>query len=547
MDAAPTKARVYGDFADRHPDYKPELWKRYRAFYAGGEKLLADKELLTEVFPKHLKEEPDVYKERVKRAFYIPYAGEIIDSIVAALTYKPLTMDGVQGGENPPDADGKQATNTDEFWVEFYKNCAKPGAKPMGVNALMRHQVGVALQLKTAWTLVDLPALAPEADLPTMAQAEEDGTLAAYAVPIEPECVVNWEEDTSGQLVNVLIREEEIRWAGLGSKRDQVKEIYTYFTREGWERWSIVHKINEPVPEGAEMRFEGAGPHTFGRVPFSRLCLPDGLHAMGKVESISREHFNKRNAVSWSQLKNLLPILWGKIARTPMDPTGEDGAGQMLTQSYGPGKMIIMGSEDDIGYAAPDSAVYETALADLDRLRDEMHRVLYAMAQSVDNSGAALQRSAESKGVDMEVMNVILRCLGGYVREALEDVYRLAAAGRGDVEDDGDKGGTVWTAKGMDTFTEEATQELVDQALGLETVTIPSREFQIRYKLKLAKAVLAKEWTDELEKLIRADLEEHITAEQFDQPTPRETFDAEQANAKAKLKGPPGKGFPGTK
>lgn len=530
--------RVYGDFADRHPDYKPELWKRYRAFYAGGEKLLADKDLMDKVFPKHLKEELKVYEERKTRACYIPYAGEIIDSVVAALTYKPLTVDGVVG-DSKPDKDGKQETNSDPFWVDFYKNCAKPGAKPMSVNDLMRHQVSVALQLKTAWTLVDLPAPAAEnpEDAPTLAQAEAEGLLAAYAVPIEPECVVNWEEDDSGQLVSVLIKTEEIRWAGLGSKRDSVKEIFTYYTKDAWERWSITHPIGKVPADGDPMTPEGSGSHSFGRVPLSRLCLPDGLHAMGKVESIAREHFNKRNAVSWSQLKNLLPILWGKIAKTPMDPAGEDGANQLLTQAYGPGKMLIMGSEDDIGYAAPDATVYETALADLDRLRDEMHRVLYAMAQSVDNSGAALQRSGESKAQDMEVMNVILRCLGGYVREALEDVYRLAQAGRGD----DDK--TKWTAKGMDEFTEVATQALVDQALGLETVTIPSREFQIRYKLKLAKAVLAKEWTDELEKAIRADLEEGITAEQFDKPTPREEFQAEQDNAKAKFS-KPGGGFP---
>lgn len=526
--------RTYADFKERHPDYLPELWKRYRAFYAGGRKLLEDEELMDEVFPKHLREEADVYKERKRRAFYIPYAGQVVDSIVAALTYRPITVAPYKDGSEP-DEDGKREENPDEFYQEFYDNCAAPGSVPMSVNQLARVQIQESLQIGRSWTLVDLPA-APERteeDPPTVAQAEAEGLRAAYAVPVPAECVVNWEEDKSGQLVAVLIRDEERKWAGLGSTRDTVKEIYTYYDETSWERWSITHKVDVEPKDEDPMTFEGGGDHSFGRVPVTRLNLPDGLHAMGKIESIAREHFNKRNAVSWSQLKNLLPIMYGKVARGPLDPDGAEGTVNLLNQPYGPGRMLVIGAEDEIGYAAPDAGVYESALADLSNLRDEMHRVLHAMAQSVDNSGAALQRSGESKSEDKEAMNVVLRHLGMFVRDHVKDVHVLVHAGRADDQ------ATDWDICGMDEFTDTSVTELVEQALSVETVTIPSQTFQVAYKVKVSKALLGKDTNQQILDRIKKELEENIKPEQFDQPTPREQFDAEQDAAAAKQM-PPG-------
>jgi hypothetical protein len=531
---ATSSTRVYGDFKDRHPDYLPDLWKRYRAFYAGGRKLLEDEDLMAEVFPKHFRESKEAYEERTRRAFYIPYAGEVLDSIVAALTYKSIMVEGHLKDQEPDKETGKMPENDDSFYAEFFENCASPEALPMSVNQHARDQIQLALQLQTAWALVDLPEVpeVPEGQERTVAEADAAGARACYVTPLDPECVINWEMDKAGRLECALVHSKESKWGGPGTSRDQVKETFTFYTETTWERWSITYKESEGTPkDDAEMTPEGGGDHSFGQVPVVRLTLPDGLHAMGKIESIAREHFNKRNAVSWSQLKNLLPILAAKVAKTPMDPDGADGTQALLTQGYGPGKLLVLGAEDTLEYVAPDAAVYESAMADLSNLRDEMHRVLHAMAQSVDNSGAALQRSADSKSEDKEAMNTVLRALGGYVRDYLKEVYKLVQAGRADETP------TEWVISGMDEFTDQSVADLVEQAMTLETVSIPSPTFQVRYKLKIAKAVLGKEYNEQIEDKIRKDLEGSITPEQFDTPSPREQFDAEQAAAAAKASG----------
>jgi hypothetical protein len=249
--------RVYGDFKERHPEHTPDLWRRYRAFYAGGARLLEDSSLLEEVFPKHCAEKREVYQERIKRAYYTPYAGQIVDSIVAALMYKPVTVEAAEAGATP-DADGKVKTNPDPFYPEFLKNCAPAGAKPLPMNQLVRHQIQTALQCRTAWTLVDLPAAdgADELAEPlTMEEADAMGHRRAYAVVVEPENVVNWEEDEAGELESVLIREEKRKWAGPGTARDKITEYFTYYTVDAWERWSITYKESDPPQDDTPMKY----------------------------------------------------------------------------------------------------------------------------------------------------------------------------------------------------------------------------------------------------------------------------------------------------
>ena len=72
---------TYKKLSQKHPEWDGPYWRRCRALYAGGKKLLKDPAVLQDVFPPHLNEQPYVYAERCKRAYYIPYAGEVIDMI----------------------------------------------------------------------------------------------------------------------------------------------------------------------------------------------------------------------------------------------------------------------------------------------------------------------------------------------------------------------------------------------------------------------------------------------------------------------------------
>jgi hypothetical protein len=188
-------------------------------------------------------------------------------------------------------------------------------------------------------------------------------------------------------------------------------------------------------------------------------------------------------------------------------------------------------------YFSPDTAPYQAAADDLDRIRDEMHRVLHHMAMSVDNSGAALQRSAESKAIDQVAASVILKALGAIIREHLEDIYSTVAAGRQEA--------ITFAVKGMDSFDDTTVSQIVADAMTLESVSIPSATFQKKAKLKVARLVLGADATPDEIKEIEDELDEAITQDSFSMAGSADTL-GHEARAKAaerEVKGIPPPGF----
>lgn len=496
----------YVAFKSRHPSYDDKKWRVCRALYAGGDRLLGDTEVMAEIFPRHSVEPEDIYAERRKRAYYIPYAGEIIDAIVASLTSAPVSMTA------EPEVAGKDA----EFYQYFYEDTSKPGGKKISLNQLLRDQILTALQCRTAWTLVDLPSPDRRLDdvvmgYTSLADQLASGALDAYACPIAPENVCDWEENDSGELEWVLLRALENKRQGLTGSRDKIKEIWTFYDRDGWARYEIEYEEKNPPADDQDVAMVDSGKHTFRQVPVARLELPEGLAAMQKIQSIAIAHFNKRNALSWAELKSLFPVPVAYLeAADPMKPHSQDDSRAM--QPHAVNRMRVMSEKDRLEYFSPDTAPFEFTALDLNNLRDEMHRVLHHMALSVDNSGAALQRSADSKAIDQAVAAVVLGALGVYVREHAIDIYKLLQVGRNDTgADERD-----WVPHGMDEFDDTTAGALIEQALNLEAVQIPSATFQIEYRYGIAKKLLGAKTSQETLNQIREELEGTLTQESFD-------------------------------
>ena len=221
----------YGDLKERNSEWKGEYWRKCRALYSGGPALLNDEEILKCVMPKHNAEEDHVYKERLSRAFYIPYPGSIIDKIVSELTGKPVTVERSPVKEEVH-ANGAVSREPDKtplppFYAQFFDDCSKPGGLSMSVNQLAREQILTALQCQSAWTLVDMPKAPPEGYANRKMQ-EDAGALRAYACPIAPENVIDWECDESGEFTFVLIQEISSKREGIAGKRNTVKITWRY-------------------------------------------------------------------------------------------------------------------------------------------------------------------------------------------------------------------------------------------------------------------------------------------------------------------------------
>lgn len=493
----------FGKLKATHPEYRADYWRRCRVLYEGGPALLEDRDTLRQIMPKHRAESDSVYDERLARAFYIPYAGSILDKLVSELANKPLTV-------TVPDS-------ADAFYSEFSLDVSKPGGPYVTINQIARDQVLTALQCGRAWTLIDLPPK-PEQGYQNRAEQEAAGALRAYACPIPPEHVIDWECDDAGALTFAIVQEIINKRDGIDSDRDLVIKRFRYYTRDAWAVYEISYSKTKK-PEGPrdneEAKLVAQGEHSFGKVPLTQLKLPPGLWAMAKLEAMARAHFNQRNALSWGQLKTLFPMPVLKAAPpNPMDPLSEDE--NRAKQRVGPGYIWVLANGDELEYFSPDPAPFQVAAADLDRIRDEMYRVLHSMALSVDNSGAALQRSADSKAVDQAAAAVILRALGTLCREHVRDVYEMVAAGRGDA-DIGE-----FTIAGMDNFDDVTLSQLVIDAQALSTVGIPSATFEKKFKFKLVKLALGADATETDLEEIETELDEAITQDQLIPPKPGE-------------------------
>jgi hypothetical protein len=496
---------TYKTLKQKNPEWDGGYWRRVRALYAGGKKLLGDRDLLREVFPPHLAERKGVYDERCRRAYFIPYAGEIIDMITSALFSEELMM----VGDPEPD-----------LWYEGWaKDVSPPGGAKQNLRQFVKQQLTTALLCKRAWTLIDLPTISERADTDepepppvTLAEQEARGLLDAYACGLDPECVWDWETDKEGALLWALVHYTEARRAGIDGNRDVVTEEWMYYTPVNWQKYAITYHKTTPPQDPTLVPLVAQGTHSFGRVPIIPLELTDGLWAMGKIESIAVAHFNKRNALSWAEYKSLFPVLTHFAG--PPDPTNPltDDPDRALNQTIGQGYVVQLGDKDRFEYVGPDTASYAVAQADLAILRDEMHRVVHQMAMSVDNSAAALQRSGTSKQVDQEAACVVLREFGKIVREHAVEMYELAQVGRQDPAP------TAWSAQGMDDYDDLSVDSLVTTAQTMELISIPSATFQREWKFQLARRVLGDGASDEVLDDIRKELDTNISNEQFQAP-----------------------------
>jgi len=481
----------FGTLESTHPEYDSGYWQKLRAFYAGGKELLQDPELMQIIFPPHMQEREDVYMERKHRAFYINYPGEILDHIVASLSSNP-----VQAEPTKP---------VESFYDVFFNDVSFPGGEKKPLNTHLTDQILTALQCGVAWTLVDLPPiieLFAQEELMSEEAQREMGGLDAYAISIDPESVFDWEETPSGEFVWVKTAVVHREHSFVGGS-DILRIDYTIYRPDDWGKYSISYSEDNPPREKQPIQLVETGPHTFGRVPLLRLKLPDGLWAMNKLESIAREHFNKRNALAWAEYKSLFPQMYEFEDPDTLEDCDGGETGRSTTQVRGQGYIQTRAAGDRAEFIGPDSAPFSAALNSIKDLRDEMHRIMHQMALSFDNGPLALRRSGDSKAQDKRDAVVVLGALGKIVRDHAKLMYETISIGRGD--------DIEWSIGGMDKFDDIDKVETLEEAKELKEVIIPSNKFKTAFTFNVVRAVLKDTVDDETLEDIRGELESGFT------------------------------------
>jgi hypothetical protein len=518
----------FADLKIRHPEYDLAFITECRALYAGGRRLLADPEVMKRLFRKNPYEDNDVYAERLARAHYFPYAGAILDQLVAGLGADPLNVSFAEEddkGKRTIDADGEwwerwvsdvtcDADEDDEESEKPDDSEEREGGKP--IHEFMLEIAREAEQTRSAWVLCTIEEYTgadadPEAP-PT--SAPKSDAMPCLSL-VRAENVIDWQY-TSGrkpELEYVLTLEQRTVRSTLSARRNLIEQTYTLWTPTESVTYVVMYDPKQEPTDETEIKPTTFEPHPFGVVPFYRFELPEGVFGMGKMHSLAREHFNKRCAMSWAEYKSLFPILYeflGSEGGTEMPvPSAQRDAGRATNQVRAQGWTQVRGKDDKAEWISPDPVAYTSARESCNDIMREMYRVMHSMAQSANMDAAALQRSGKSKEQDTASTEVVLDFLGSLLRRAARRLMRLAAKGVGKTLPPAD-------VSGLEHFDAEGVVDAINEAVTLQNgLTIKSALFWELYLSRTVNKILGDRASQEQRETIRKQISEGLVQEQL--------------------------------
>jgi hypothetical protein len=497
----------YGLLRQRHPEYTGARWEELGDLYEGGYALV---EKASRYMPRFVGENNERYAERLNAASYLNYIGQISDYFVANLFAQELHLTQAADAD---DASTPGSTPTpDGFYDEFASDADLRGTP---FAKLLRCAFTSALVKGKALLALDFPT-APSAPA-SLADEEALGASRAYAFEVPVEQLIDWEYDDKGGFAWAILHRLVIRRATPLDSRDRVVEEFKVWLLDGeYARWELYRtrprKTNEEIKDDEDVPLAARGATTFKCIPLLELLMPAGLWVGNKLGTLAREHFQRRSALNAAENKSLFAIPYVKLgpeisapgdalpAEVQQDPhRGRDPRREFHTRGY-----VVLGKDDDIGFAEPGGAAYELVYKQLEALVDEMFRVVHQMAASISNTSTAVGRAAVSKAEDRRATETVLAAYGALVRDFAKRVYDTISAARG--ED------VVWTPHGLDKFELEDRDAILKEALALDAVSIPSPTFKKLYKTKLAFALVGNV-PPETQDTIRDEIEQGVEHE----------------------------------
>jgi len=453
------------DLDREHPEYAAQkgMWQVYRDLYVGGEQL---KQRAGLYLTPRQKEPLSVYQERLARVFYENYIGSIIDWYAATLFRREpiLHLEGEDSAAR-------------KFFSEFAEDCDRKGTC---LSDFLRRLLVDALIAGKGLVVVDFP----RAERPAVNRAEEEarGLSRAYLVRYGAEELINWSYDDEGKYEWVVLRTSGLRQKEPG-KGEWVKETrWVYYDKENYE----IQRAEDGKEGSGRRELVARGRHglaALGETPLFELRLTEGLWLMNKAALLQLEHFNKSNALSWALTMGLfaMPVVYS-----------ERDFRQIVGESY----YIQLGPEDRFGWTEPEGKVYQIAMDNLIRLKDEIYRVCYLMTQAGGGLAGNVPQSGLSKQRDFNITQEVLRAYGDAVKDVLKRVLRAIVRARQDEVEVG--------VSGLDEFDiGDFTAEL-EEAERLLNLGIKSRTLRKQILKKLAFKYLCD---------VRQDVKEQIAAE----------------------------------
>jgi len=468
--------------SQQNPENKPEIWQRIRLLYKGGYEL---KEQARKFIEKAINETQQTYEYRIQRVSYINYFGQVVDYLVAALFEEELSVTAA-GDAKDPNTPGELPDKA--FWPDFANDADRAGSP---FAEVMRRIVTQALLFKRGVIYLDFPPVG--AEITNRAQEEKTGAGRGYCWDegLDQQELLDWRIGDDGKWLWAITMRKLIERLDPWNERTEYKCRFKCWYMEGGVAKFVVlesklHKIGDPIGDNEIMFQVGEGTTSFNRIPIVVLELPDGLWAGNKIGALAEEHFQRRSDLFGAIGRNLIEIPWYRqgsevrgVGEALPSATGEDEKrGEKTLQALLEKGIVPIGDKDEIGYASPSGNAFSIADKSLQSLKEEIYLTVTAMALSLPNTASTVGRSGESKKEDSSSAEKVLGALGKFVRRATKEVYSCLSDARREA--------VVWAVYGCSKFRLNERGELVDEALTVETIPIPSSTFQKEYKTSLA-------------------------------------------------------------
>lgn len=499
--------------------YAPKLWQELDDLYRGGYQILEHAE---RYLKQHVGEHMDRYRERLQLCGYIGYFGEIVDFYASSLFSHKLAVTPSKGSAQVDDA----------VYEEFFRNADLAG-RPFA--QVLKDAVTTAMVMKRGLIAVDFPVAA--VDVRNRRDEERFGLGRPYIYELPLPMLINWEyrdqitrrvqirgEDgvdlEVGRFEFAVLKVCSRRQPSPYQQRGAAVEEYKVWRRDDdgsvvWELYRVPElREGQTLSDDVEIPMVAAGVTSFQEIPIIEVTLPDGLWIGNTVGPLNKEHFQRRSGLASSQQKALFEIPWVKLgpeiggvgmalpAERAQDPhRGDDPRAQFERRGY-----MVLGAQDDMGFAGPSGAVYTIVEAQLEKLVDEMHRVTHRMAASVSSTASAVGRSGASKELDRADTAIVLMAYGAVVRDVAVRIVDTISDARGEAV-------TEWIAHGLDHFEYGDRAALLEEGIQLAALQIPSRTARIELTTRTLLGLLANASPD-VQQRIRDEVAEAVTAEE---------------------------------
>lgn len=537
QDTSEVRGYTYEQLSQRNPEYDANLLCELTELFEGGYSILRSASKYAPCMPG---EHPDRHKARCAKTSYQPYFGQIVGEFVSELFEQPLTIGAAADADNP-ETPGK--VPDEDFYNTFAKDVDR---KDMPFRDLMADVLITALVKRYGFVALDAPYMAPE-QAPPMNVAEEKalGTDRIYAYEVPVEQVIDWKVEGDGFAWLIIHTKECDRTTPRGRRNTVIETFMVWEMENGaavWEKWQIAYPKGKTPDPNAPLERMGGGVTSFPRIPVIRLNMPFGLWVGNKIGPQAREHYSRRcelvgatsdacAAIPYVKRGTEIGAQGGVLpSETQQDPTrGSNPVREARMKGW-----VAIGADDELGFAEPSGACFEVVDRQLDALKDAMFSVCHQMAASVRPTAGSMGRSGLSKQEDGKSTAKVLEALGKEVREFALKVYKLIADARDEEVE--------WQAHGLDTYEVDDREAVLEEAISLDQVDIPSETFKRTHKYQVAKKLLVGVDPVTLAQ-IKKEIEQGVSDEMDHDKLANEAAD-EQLKAQKKTAGDTQKGLP---